>query len=390
MNYKKWLTGVVIGSLLSAGLLTGCGQQQQAQQQATKVDTFKVFTSDTPIRREYTGTITALQEVPVRSRVSGTVMEKYVEGGQKVTQGQPLYRIDTRTYESNLASAQADAANAAAAYENSQTDLGRYEQLISSGAVSQQTYDNKASATDQYRAAYDAAEAKVKLAQDNLNDTIVTAPFTGTLSMDDVNIGTYSTAGQTALVTISSSDPLYVTFDMSESEYLELAKDKGGMNALGEALKLRLSDGSTYDETGKIVQVNPSMTGGQITMKASFANPANVLIPGMYATVVSDSQIAANSMLIPTQAIIPILNKNMVDVVVDGKVVQKSVTVGGKYGIYTIITGGLDKGDEVIVSGQSKVVSGQNVTPEEVTKESLEKAAVDNEKSANGNASTSK
>ena len=85
MKYKKFLAAAMAaGFLLSAGMMTGgCGsaKQQQGQQQAMKVTTFKPFKSDTPIQREYAGSIMALQEVPVRSKVSGTVMEKYVKGG---------------------------------------------------------------------------------------------------------------------------------------------------------------------------------------------------------------------------------------------------------------------------------------------------------------------
>ena len=212
MNYKKRLAVAMVGMIVSAGLLAGCGSKSGNTQQETKVNTFKVFTSDTPIQREYTGTISALQEVPVKAKVSGTVIEKYISGGERVVEGQPLYRIDARTYQAALATAQAEAARAAATYENAQTDLARYEQLISSGAISQQVYDTQRAATSQYRAALEAAQAQVQIAQDNLNDTIVTAPFTGTLSMDDVNIGTYVAAGNTPLVTISSADPLYVQF----------------------------------------------------------------------------------------------------------------------------------------------------------------------------------
>ena len=77
--------------------------------------------------------------------------------------------------------------------------------------------------------------------------------------MDDVNVGTYATAGTTPLVTISSSDPLYVQFDMSEAEYLNLVREHGGTSALGDSLKLQLSDGSEYGYTGKIVQINPCL-----------------------------------------------------------------------------------------------------------------------------------
>ena len=375
MNYRKWLAATAAAAVLTAGLLSACGSDQQQAMPNAKVDTFKVFTSDTPIQRQYTGTVEALQEVPVKAKVSGTVTEKYVSGGERVTAGQPLYRLDTRTYRSNLASAQADAARAAATYQNAQTDLARYEKLIAGGAISRQVYDTQKAAVSEYKSAVNAAQAQVQIARDNLNDTIVTAPFTGTLSMDDVNVGTYATAGTTPLVTISSSDPLYVQFDMSEAEYLNLVREHGGTSALGDSLKLQLSDGSEYGYTGKIVQINPSMNGGQISFKAAFPNPGNLLMPGMFTTVVSDSQVAANSLLVPTQAIIPLLDKNMVDVVVGGKVVQKPVNVIGTYGLYSIISSGLNPGDEVIVAGQAKVVSGQAVQAVEVTKATLEKQA---------------
>ncbi len=380
MKYKKLLAAAMAaGFLLSAGMLTGgCGssQSQQAQQQAVKVTTFKPFTSDTPISREYTGSIMALQEVPVRAKVSGTVVEKFVKGGERVVEGQPLFRLDTRNYASSLATAQAQVAQASANYENAKRDLARYEQLIATGAISKQVYDNQKAATDAYEAAMEAAQSQADIASDNLDDTIVTAPFTGTLSMDDVNIGTFATAGQTALVTISSSDPLYVQFDMSENEYLQLTKEKGGTEALGESLKLRLSDGSIYGETGKIVQINPGLNGGQLTMKAAFANPNNLLVPGMYGTIVSDAEIAKGSILVPTKALVQLLNKDMLDVVVDGKVQQKAVKVGATYGIYSIIESGIDVNDVIIVEGQNKVQVGQAVDPSETDRESLEASAV--------------
>lgn len=390
MRYKKFAAAVMAaGFLLSGGVfLGGCGSSQQAagQKQAIKVTTFKPFKSDTPIMREYTGSIMALQEVPVRAKVSGTVMEKYITGGQQVTEGQPLYRLDTRNYNSQLANAQAQAAQAVANYENAATDLARYDQLIAAGAISQKVYDNQKAAADAYKGAMDAAQAQVDIASTNLSDTIVTAPFNGKLSMDDVNIGTFATAGTTALVTISSSDPIYVQFDMSENEYLSLNKDKNGTGRLGDALKLRLSDGSIYGETGKIVQVNPNLSGGQLSMKAAFPNPDNLLVPGMYAAVVSDNEIAKGSLLIPTKALVQLLNKDIVDVVVDGKITQKAVKTGGTYGIYTIIESGLDENDVIVVDGQNKVQVGQAVAPEETTKEKLEQDAADSVKGQSGTA----
>ncbi len=373
MNRKKWIAAALLCAVAGSVFVGGCGQQKGAQQaQATKVTTFKPFTSDTPIVYEYTGSVAAQQEVPVRSRVSGTVMEKYISGGETVTEGQPLYKLDTRQYESALASAQAAQAQSGATYQNALDNLSRYEQLIASDAISRQTYDNQQSAADQYRAAYDAAGAQVQIAADNLADTVVRAPFSGKLSMDDVNIGTYATAGNTSLVTISSTDPVYVQFDMSETEYLAMAKKNVNAESWGSNLKLRLSDGTIYSETGHVVQVNPGLTSGQLSLKAAFANPSGLLVPGMYASIVSDAEIATGSILVPTQAIVQLLDKNLVDVVEDNKVVQKPIEIGGTYGIYTIVTKGLTLDDVVIVEGQGKVRVGQEVAGEETTKEKLE------------------
>ena len=340
MKYKKIAAAVLAAGLLfsAAAVTGGCGSSKNAsaQQQAMKVTTFKPFRSDTPIMREYTGSVLALQEVPVRAKVSGTVTEKFISGGERVTAGQPLFRLDTRNYQSTLAAAQAQTAQAAANYENANRDLARYEKLIATGAISRQAYDSQKAATEAYRGVLEASQAQVEIASHNLNDTIVTAPFSGTLSMDDVNVGTFAAAGTTPLVTISNSDPIYVQFDMSENEYLSLNKDGNATGRLGDALKIRLSDGSIYGHTGKIVQVNPTLTGGQLSLKASFPNPDNILVPGMYAALVSDNEIAKNSILVPTKALIQLLAKDMLDVVVDGKVAQKAVKLGGTYGIYTI------------------------------------------------------
>lgn len=386
MNRKKWIAAALLCAAAATGVFVGgCGQQKAASQpQATKVTTFKPFTSDTPIVYEYTGSVTAQQEVPVRSRVSGTVMEKYISGGETVVQGQPLYKLDTRQYESALASAQAAQAQSGATYQNALENLSRYEQLIASDAISRQTYDNQQSAANQYRAAYDAAGAQVQIAENNLSDTVVRAPFSGKLSMDDVNIGTYATAGNTALVTISSTDPVYVQFDMSETEYLAMAKKNTNADTWGQNLKLRLSDGSIYSEPGHVVQVNPGLTSGQLTLKAAFANPNGLLVPGMYGSIVSDTEIATGSILVPTQAIVQLLDKNLVDVVEDNKVVQKPIELGGTYGIYTIVTKGLTTNDVVIVEGQGKVRVGQPVVGEETSKDALEQQAKSRSTGAKG------
>ena len=84
-----------------------------------------------------------------------------------------------------------------------------------------------------------------------------------------------------------------------------------------------------------------------------------------------------DSILVPTKAILQLLNKDILDVVVDGKVQQKSVKVGATYGIYSIIENGITENDEIIVEGQNKVQVGQAVDPMKITKEQMEESAIE-------------
>lgn len=357
--------------------LAGCGgQQKQAQGGAVPVNTYKITAADAQVETSFNGTIIAQNKVAVHARVSGHVIEKYVKGGQQVTQGQPLFRLDSRSYQAALASAQAGAAQANAAYQNAAKDLERYQILAAQDAIAQRTLDTQSSTAQQSLAAYEATNAQVQIAQDNLNDTVVYAPFSGTLEMDDVDLGTYVAAGQTTLVTIDSVDPIFVEFSMSENEYLNFMKQNKGPAVGGiKDLQLKLADGSTYAHLGTLVQAGKdfSSNSGKLILKASFDNPEHLLLPGMYATVVSPGEPIKDAIMIPTKAIVQVLDKNFVMVVQeDNTIKQVPVTLGGSQGIYTIVTGGIKPGEEIVVDGLTKIRNGSAVKVTELTKEQIQ------------------
>lgn len=367
--------GVVAAFLAVVLALAGCGKGQQ-QQGEVDVNTFKIAASDTQIPESFNGTVIAQNSVAVHARVSGHVVEKYVKGGQYVTKGQPLYRLDSRQYEADLASAQATAARSNAAYQNAQRDLQRYEQLASQDAIARQTVDTQASVAEQNKAAYEANQAAIRIAQDNVEDTVVYAPYDGTLKMDDVDLGTYVTAGQTTLVTIDSTNPIFVQFSMSESEYLDFMKNKD-MKALDATkdLQLRLADGTMYPFTGTLVQAAKTLDNGtgKLVLKASFPNNDNLLLPNMYATVISPGDIIKDAILVPTKALVQVLDKSFVMVVGEnGMVEQVPVETGGTQGVYTIVKSGLKPGMDVIVDGLTKVRTGMKVNAHAITKEQIE------------------
>lgn len=246
--------------------------------------------------------------------------------------------------------------------------------MASQDAIAQQRVDTQRSATEQAKATYEAYEASVKIAQDNMGDTMVYAPYSGTLRMDDVDTGTYVQAGSTTLVTIDSIDPIFVEFSMTEQEYLDFMKNPTTDDSNGPNIQLKLADGETYNELGSIVQAAKSLdqSTGKLVLKASFPNPNHLLLPNMYATVVSPGEKIKNAILVPSRAILQIMDKNFVYVVnAAGVVEQKTVEIGGTKGNETIIKSGLAAGDTIIVDGLTKVKNGVKVNGKLLTKEQL-------------------
>lgn len=371
-RYSRMLAALVV----SAVMVAGCGNNQQ-QSGDVAVNAYKITASDTQVDQTFSGTVVAENSVEVHARVTGYVVEKYVKGGEQVVAGQPLYRIDSREYEASLANAEAQAAQANATLKNAQVDLQRYENLAKEDAIAQQRVDTQRSTAEQAQATYDAYEASVKIAQDNLGDTIVYAPYSGTLRMDDIDLGTFVQAGSTKLVTIDSIDPIFVEFSMTEQEYLDFMKNRSGDDTSGTNLKLKLADGKEYGELGTVVQAAKSLDSstGKLVLKASFPNPNHLLLPNMFATVISPGEKLKNAILVPSRAILQIMDKNFIYVInADGVVEQKAVEIGGTTDGNTIVKSGLSAGDTIVVDGLTKVKNGVKVTPNMLTKDQLKSA----------------
>ncbi len=372
----------IIGYLIYAKMSSGTNS---AQSGVTTVKAMKVIQRDTPLSYEYAGNIKSTDEVTITSKVSGTIVEKYITGGQFVQAGQPLYKVDSRQYESALLSAQATLAqsqanyqNALATLQNAQTDNSRYQTLLAQNAVSEQTATTQQSQVDALSASLraqqaiiDSNAALVKRAQEDLDDTIIYAPTSGKLDINDVDIGTYATAGNTVLVTMGSVGKVYAQFNVSENEYLKLSTF---FNSNIENVSITLSDGTEYPVKGQLEQVNRSLTSntGTLAINAVFDNPDGLLLPGMFARVKIDGESIPNAILIPQRAVQQVLNKSFVMVVgEDNKSVSKAVTLGDKVGSYWIVTDGLSTDDTVVVEGLTKLQEGvplnvTMVTPDEL------------------------
>lgn len=372
---KALMIGVSL-ALSASFFVAGCGSQQQAaQQQGTQVKAMQVIQQDTPLTSEFAGQIVGKDEVKVQSKVSGRIVEKYVQGGQYVEAGQPMYKIDSRQYESAVLQANATLAQSEANLSNAQEDLARYQQLLGSDAIAQQKVANQQASVNAYNAAAAANAALLRKAQQDLDDTVVYAPISGQLAVDDVAVGTFASAGNTNLVTIGTSDPVYAQFSISETDYLKFANIAAANgNGVSPDVSITLSDGTVYPLDGRIVESDRALSQntGTLTLKALFGNPDGLLLPGMFARVRLTGEIVPNAILVPQRAVQQLLGKSFVMVVNEnGKSEARTVTLGDKVGSYYIVKDGLTAADLVVVEGLSNLREGVDLNVTTVTADDM-------------------
>ena len=375
---KLALAAVVAVIAIVAGVMFVSFGGQQAQRRAggAQVKAMKVLVQDTPLTLEYAGSVKGKDEVKVQARVSGNVTAKYIKGGEYVSAGQALYKIDDRNYQAALLQAQANLAQAQATYNNALIDLQRNEQLLAAAAVSEQVVTTQRAQVAAYQANVDAMSALVQQARQNLDDTVVYAPMSGKLAVDDVAVGTYAAAGNTKLVTIGSSNPIFVQFSISEGEYLKYvgASVVPGQALPSKTVQIALSDGSVYPIDGSIVEVDRAMqdNSGSLIVKAQFDNPDGVLVPGMFARAKLTGDTLKGAKLVPERAVQQLLGKSFVMIVgEDGKSKAQNVELGTKVGSYSIVEKGLTGNEQVIVEGLTSLTEGMELAITEVKPEDM-------------------
>lgn len=394
MDWKMRAAALAAAACMGAVFLTGCGSTAQQKSSAVSVKAMKVVQQDTKVSHDYSGQVKSMDAVVIKPKVSGSIVEKYFKSGQPVTEGQALYKLDDRQYESEVLSARSNVDKALTNLNNSMIDLGRYQKLQASGAIAEQTLTTQEATVASNRSSYDDAEALLKKAQENLDDTVIRAPISGKLSVDDVAVGTYATAGNTALVSVGSINPIYVQFSISENEYLNFRIGPAPEDGNGEKPKpptatLTLSNGQKYDEstTNYIADRELSESTGTLTIKGIFNNDDHVLLPGMFARVTLEGQPLKDAILVPQRAVQQVLNKSFVIVVgADNKSVSKMVTLGDQVGSYYVVKSGLTKDDNVVVEGLTNLKEGQELKVTETNADELGLSMTSSDSSASGTA----
>ena len=328
-----------------------------------EVKAMQVIKRDAPSNYEFVGQVKSKNEVKIMSKVSGNIVEKMVNGGDTVYKGRPLFRIDNKQYNSSVNTARATLVKSQATLNNAQKDVERYRQLVAINGISRQTLDTQVAQAEESAATVEANRATLQQAQEDEQDTLILSPVDGRIDVNDVSMGSYVVAGATTMATVSSIDPVWVQFSMSENEYLNLVQLGNGNlpGSFKDNLKLTLSNGTQYPLVGHIEQIDKGVsdTTGTITIKAAFSNPQNMLMPGMFARVVAQGEVNQGALLIPQRAVTELLNKTFVSVITDdNKAQSRQVTMGERIGNLWLVKDGVTINDRIIVEGINKVKDG--------------------------------
>lgn len=368
----KWSALSVL--LLFSLLLSSCGEKQveksapspgvlvQAITQKQISDSVKII-----------GRTTAINDVSVRARVEGYLLERNFEEGGDINKGDLLFKIDPESYEAALAAAKGSVAEYQAALVRAEKDLVRYTELGKKSFASQQDIDKAESDKLQAAAQLQSAQARVEEAEINLKHTSIKSPIDGRIGHAIISAGNLVDASTGELARVVELDPIYATFNVSEKVMLNIQqkqkvkeKEKGGARKI--EVNLELPNGSIYEHSG-VIDFADNMVNrrtGAVVVRARFDNPDKLLVPGINVLMLLSMEEKEDAVVVPQASVQEDqAGKFVLLVDQDNRVEIRQVKLGRQHAGDWIVKDGLQPGERVIIEGVQKVRAGMEVTPKQ-------------------------
>ncbi len=352
---------------LSLGL-TACGDKAvKAKPPAPAVSIYSIKTQPIGGYREFVARTEAFKEADLRARVEGELIERHFREGSNVEKGQILLKIDPAAYQAALSAAKADLSSRISGEDNAKRNLKRANELINDGYISQSDYDRLTTEESQAKSAVKSAQAALEKAELDLSYTTITAPFTGRIGKVNFNVGNIVSPTSGTLATLMISDPIFVSFQVEESFYITYLQEHQGARTANEAefdLSLRLPNNSEYPEKGQLNFSDTKIAEGMgtVELRTVFPNPKNIILPGLFVTLIAESVNKEEMALIPQAAVQENQQGKFVLIVgSDNKVKQRHVVLGRRINAMWVAEQGVAIGEKVIVEGLQKVRAGVEV-----------------------------
>lgn len=332
--------------LLAAVFLTSCNHTEHTKHEESEFLVSSPIQVDTTINKEYVCQIKASNHIELRSLERGYLQKIYVDEGQYVKQGQPMFQIMPLVYQAEMEKSKADVDYADIEYQNTKI-------LSDKNIVSQQELALA-------KAKLEREKADLKLTNTHLELTSIKAPFSGIMDRFHARLGSLLEEGE-LLTSLSDNSKLWVYFNVPEAEYLDYITQikKGG----SQKVKLLMANNELFNHEGTFETIEADFNNetGNIAFRASFPNPEGILRHGETGTILVPSQLK-NVLLIPQGATFDILDKKFVFVVDEKGIIRtRQITVGIELPHIYTVTGGLSVNDKILVEGLRKVKNGDHI-----------------------------
>jgi membrane fusion protein, multidrug efflux system len=335
-------------------------------QQPTAIPVGTVAAELRPITKaaDFVGRVEAMERVDIRARVTGFLQEVLFKEGGQVKEGDVLYRIEPDTFQAAVQQAQGALLQAQGQLANATAQLARTQELVKTDSATRALLDVRTAEQKTAQGDMITADANLKTANVNLGYTDIVAPISGEVGRSKLTKGNVVGPDSGVLTTLVSRDPMYVTFPVSQRVFLNIQQQeerKAKEQAL--AVRIRFSDGSTYDQSARInfVDVTVDKATDTVLVRATMPNPNGTLIDGQLVRVSVESDKPDEKVLVPQAALIVDQQGAYVFLVVDGKAAVRRVKLGGESGPYAIIDDGLKGGEQVVVQGMESLRPGSPV-----------------------------
>ncbi len=363
---------IIIAAFAAIATLTSCGGSKKGGMPNFADDEYAVSTigtSSATLQTTYPATIKGIQDVEVRPKVSGFITKVFVHEGQTVSAGQPLFSIDSETYQAAVRQCQAAVNTAKAQLNTAKLTYQNNKSLYDSHVIGEYELSTAANTLATSEAQVAQAEAALASAKEQLAWCSVKSPAAGVVGSLPFKVGALVSASGQALTTVSNISTMEVFFSVSESQILSMTKDNGDIQAAIAAfpsVQLQLADGTVYDQPGKVVKMSGVIDAstGAVSLIAHFANPGKLLKSGGAGSILVNAS-DSSAIVIPQEACSQVQDKIFVYTVgKDNKVKYSEITVNPQNdGKNYIVTSGLRAGDRIVVKGITKLTDGQQIKP---------------------------
>jgi len=360
----KWYWPVVL-SLVA--ILWGCGSKESGSietpsKSRVPVSEERLVETVTVIPRSISYTLSAVgslrspEEVTISPKKAGIIEKIFVKEGDRVKKGQVLVQLDDIDAKLQVERAEARVKEGEASLETNRTTLSRYQKLLESKVIPQQTYDdlNLKVKLDEARLAL--AKTELNLARQNLLDHRIASPIEGIISLKIASLGEHvNVAPKDEILKIVQMDPLELEFYIPENW--------AGKIRLGDKIQFAVKAFSEERFSGLLQFISPTADPStrNIRMKAVVRNPHYRLKPGFFAEVSVQTGGNPNAIVIPESALFSQEGKFFAFVVQGGIVHRREVETGLRLEGKVEILKGIQKGEQVVIAGHEQLSEGMKV-----------------------------